>query len=195
MGAKREFAAVDPIIRVEERAGVWPVYWSPILVGTLTAVAVALVIGLLAVAFGAHALRPGARLGPEDFGFAELVASVCGAFFSFAAGGWVAARMAGTRQAENAMLQGAVVWLVSVPLFLVLMALGAASLFGVWYAGLAGTPAWVTPAAGAAGAEAAQEAAGGAATALLIGLVGAVLGGWAASGEPMTFTYQRRSEA
>jgi hypothetical protein len=29
-------------------------------------------------------------------------------------------------------------------------------------------------------------------TALLLGLVGGVLGGWMASGEPMTWTYYRR---
>jgi uncharacterized protein involved in exopolysaccharide biosynthesis len=31
--------------------------------------------------------------------------------------------------------------------------------------------------------------------ALLVGLVGAVIGGWMASGEPMTFTHYRRRDA
>ena len=36
-----------------------------------------------------------------------------------------------------------------------------------------------------------QLAALGALTALLLGLVGSVIGGWMASGEPMTFTHYR----
>jgi hypothetical protein len=39
--------------------------------------------------------------------------------------------------------------------------------------------------------RATRNAAIGAATALLIGLIGSVIGGWMASGEPMTLTYRR----
>ena len=88
------------------------------------------------------------------------------------------------------MLHGAITWLLSVPILLVLIALGARSFFGGWYGGLAGTPVWAAPGTAVA-AEATREAAGGAATALLLGLVGAVLGGWMGSGEPMTFTHHR----
>jgi len=35
----------------------------------------------------------------------------------------------------------------------------------------------------------------GAATALLLGLMGAVVGGWMASGEPMNFTHHRTRKA
>jgi hypothetical protein len=164
----------------------WPVRWSAVWVGALTGVTMALLLGLLAVAFGAHA-AVGGRLGPEDLGLGELIAAVCGAFFSYVAAGWVTSRLAGWRDAEPAAIHGAIAWLVSVPVLLVLIALGAGSLFGAWYAGLAGTPPWATaPATGPEAAELAQEAAGGAVTALLLGLVGAVLGGWLASGRPMT---------
>ena len=107
------------------------------------------------------------------------------------------------------MLQGAIVWLVTVPLLLTLAALGAGSYFGGWYGGLAGQAVWSVPASGvptvpsapldpAARAAAEREAARvarngalGAVTALLLGLVGSVVGGWMASGEPMTLTYYR----
>jgi hypothetical protein len=93
------------------------------------------------------------------------------------------------------MLHGAIAWLVAVPILLLLSALGASAYFGTWYGGLAGTPAWVTPVAAAtqdpAAAIAARNAAVAAVTALLLGLVGGVIGGWMASGEPMTFTYYR----
>jgi uncharacterized membrane protein YeaQ/YmgE (transglycosylase-associated protein family) len=41
----------------------------------------------------------------------------------------------------------------------------------------------------------ARNGALGALTALLVGLVGSVIGGWMASGEPMTFTHYRTRAA
>lgn len=196
----------------------WPVFWTPIWVGALAALAVGLVIGLIAAAVGAHEVGPAPRVVTyHDIRFGTLFFGVFGAFIAFFVGGWVAGRVAGIRRAEPAMLHGAIVWLVALPLLLGLVALGAGSLFGGWYGGLAGTPAWVQPAAavvpapvpplGAAprpapsnapvaadpdAARAARNSALGALTAVLLGLVGGVVGGWAASGEPMTFTHYRR---
>jgi hypothetical protein len=162
-----------------------PVYWSAVFVGALSAVSLALILGLLAGAIEGYDLVRG-RPTAADLGAGDLVAVVCGAFFSFVAGGWVTARIAGVRRADTGALHGAIAWLVAVPMLLVLVALGAGTMFGTWYAGLAGTPAWATPPPSAAdAAEMMQEAAGGALTALLLGLVGAVLGGWFGSGETM----------
>ena len=172
----------------------WPVYWSAVWVGGLSAVTLALLGGLLAVAFRAYDVTPGGRIGPESLGVPELVASVLIAFFSAVVGGWLAARIAGFRRAEPAMLHGAITWLIGVPLLFVLLTFGARAFSGSWYGGFAGTPAWAAPGTPVA-AKAAREAAGGAATALLLGLVGAVLGGWMASGEPMTFRYHRTRKA
>jgi uncharacterized membrane protein YeaQ/YmgE (transglycosylase-associated protein family) len=44
-------------------------------------------------------------------------------------------------------------------------------------------------------ARVARNAALGALTAMLLGLVGAVVGGWMASGEPMTLTHYRTRKA
>ena len=176
----------------------WPVDWSAVWVGALAALVVALVFGLAGGALGAHQLTPGNRIVKwSDLGLGALVFGVFGAFIAFVVGGWVAAKIAGIRRSEPAMLHGAVVWLVAVPLLLALAALGAGTHFGGWYAGLAGTPGWAVSAAAAApvdpnAAIAARNAALGALTALLLGLVGGVVGGWMASGEPMTFTYYRR---
>jgi hypothetical protein len=189
-----DVAIVEVPVGSSEALRPWPVYWTAVWVGSLTSVALALLFGLLAAAIGAEPV--GGRLGPEDLGFADLAAAVCGAFFAFVAGGWVASRIAGIRTAETGALHGALAWLLSVPMLLVLVALGAGTLFGVWYAGLAGTPAWVAtpPASGPAAAELAREAAGGALTALLIGLVGAAIGGWLGSGESMNpFDYRERA--
>jgi hypothetical protein len=79
-------------------------------------------------------------------------------------------------------------------MFLVLAALGAASFFGAWYSGFAGTPVWASSTAVTANPDAAlaaRNSAIGAVTAMLLGLVGSCIGGWLASGEPMSLTYRR----
>jgi outer membrane lipoprotein SlyB len=172
----------------------WPVSWSAVWVGTLSAVALALIFGLVGTAIGAHQVgRPFATW--RDVSFLALAWSVFGAFLSFALGGWTAARVGGFRRSETAMLHGAIAWLLAVPILLLLASLGAAAYFGTWYGGLAGTPVWVaTPAAAqdpAAAAIAARNTAMAAVTALLLGLVGGVIGGWMGSDEPMTFTHYR----
>jgi hypothetical protein len=187
----------------------WPVNWSGVWVGALTSLAVLAVIGLIAVAVGAHLVGPSDRiLSWTDFGLLALAFSISGAFFSAVAGGWVAARVAGIYRAEDAMMHGAIVWLVAIPLLLGLTALGGSRLYGPWYGGLSGTPSWVSapvPKVTAAddkamtaeerekeardAAKAARNSALGALTALLLGLVGSVLGGWMASGEPMNFAH------
>jgi hypothetical protein len=175
----------------------WPINWSAIWVGALAALAVSVIISLAGAALGAHQLGPGGRIASwKDVGFGALVFAVVGAFFAFVVGGWVAGKINGFRRAETDMLHGAIVWLVAVPLIVAFAAVGAGTLFGGWYGGLAGTPIWVTPSNVAAdpnAATAARNTALLAVTALLIGLVGSVLGGWLASGEPMSvYLYRTR---
>jgi predicted PurR-regulated permease PerM len=98
------------------------------------ALAAALIIGLLGVALGAHELVPPRRVvRVRDFGFGAALFSVVGTLLAFGARGWVASKIAGLRRAEPAMLHGAMVWLLAVPLLLVLAALGAGGSFGGWY--------------------------------------------------------------
>jgi hypothetical protein len=177
------------------RTDYWPINWSSIWVGVLSALAVALIVSLVGAALGAHQLGPAGRIARwSDVGFGALVFGVLGAFFSFVVGGWIAGKINGYRRAETDMLHGAVVWLVAIPILVTLAALGAGTLFGGWYGGLAGVPVFVTPnavAADPAAATAARNSALGAVTALLIGLIGSVIGGWLASGEPMSVTHYR----
>jgi len=170
----------------------WPIAWSAVWVGALAAVVIGLIIGLIGFAVGAHESSRFAKW--SNVRLITLVFDVCGAFFMFVLGGWAAARIAGIRRSEPAMLHGAVVWTLAVPLLLVLATLGAR--FGGWYSGLAGMPAWASslPPVDPALAAAMRNTALAAVTALLIGLMGAVIGGWMASGEPMTFTYYRRRD-
>ena len=179
----------------EERLLPWFVSWSGVFAGALAALALLLVFGLTAIAVGAHQIgRHFANW--HEFRVITLAFSVFGSFLSFVLGGWVAARVTGTRKAETAMLHGAIAWLVTIPSLLVLAGLGAGGYFGVWYSGLAAAPPWAplaTPTVeSAAAALAARNAALGALTALLLGLVGSVVGGWMGSGERMTFHRSKR---
>jgi uncharacterized membrane protein YeaQ/YmgE (transglycosylase-associated protein family) len=189
----------------------WPVSWSAAWVGTLTSLAVLMILGLIGVAVGSHLIGPSARiLSWREFGWLALAYSIAGAFFSFVAGGWVSARVAGIYRAEPAMLHGAIAWLIAVPALFVLVGLGGNAFLGPWYGGLAGIPAWtqaaapkttVAPVDDAAkieaenAARATRNSALGAVTALLLGLIGSVLGGWMASGEPMHFGQHYRTRA
>jgi len=205
----------------------WPVRWTAVWVGTLAAVTAVLLFGLIGIALGAQVLNPDQRVVDlKKIGLLTLAFSIFAAFLSFVIGGWVAGKIAGILRSEPAMLHGAIVWLVAVPILVVLGALGAGSYLGGWNAGLAGSAAGTTSSVapfnrpdpltpGATQAEitqykadqaeynqkvkqwqeesprVARNSALGALTALLLGLVGSVIGGWMASGEPMTLTYNR----
>jgi hypothetical protein len=201
MGATDIDIMTEAEVTLDERsaAGQWRIYWGAVWVGALAALSLALICGLSGTALGAHKLGPGRGIATwKDLSLWGAIFSVCGAFFSFVVGGWVAGRIAGFRRSEPAMLHGAIVWLIAVPLFVGLAAFGAGALFGSWYSGLATTPPWLAPAnvtADPQPAAAARNTALSAVTALLLGLVGAVIGGWMASGEPMTLTYYRTRES
>jgi hypothetical protein len=209
----------------------WPVNWTAIWVGALASIAMVVVLGLIGIAVGAHVVAPDHRLVDiKKMAIGTLAFSVFSAFLAFVVGGWVTGKIAGILRSEPAMLHGAIGWLVSLPLLVVLATLGAGSYLGGWYAGLGGTPGWATRSAApferperietTAGAAERTEysaqlkayddqvtqwkedtprvmrnSALGAVTALLLGLVGSVLGGWMASGEPMTFTHRQSRPA
>jgi len=205
----------------------WPVNWSAVWVGTLAAISAVLIFGLIGTAVGAYAMQPDSRVVDlHKVAIGSLIFAVCGAFFAFVIGGWVAGKIAGILRAEPGMLHGAIVWLMTTPALVAFAALGAGSYMGSWHGALAGTPSWGAPAAlpfdrpdlpgpNATAADqaryqsaladyqthvkqwredtprAVRNSALGTVTALLLGLVGSVIGGWMACGEPMSLTYHR----
>jgi hypothetical protein len=168
---------------------IWPVSWSAVFVGALTALAIGLLIGLVGLALGAN--EASQYVDWKKLHLIGLIFSVGGAFFGYVAGGWAAARIAGRVRSEPAILHGAIVWLVTIPMLLLLGALGGVGHVGGWYGGLAAIAPGTTPLSDADMAIAVRNNALATAVALLIGLIGAVVGGWMASGEPMTFTHHR----
>ena len=86
----------------------WPVNWTAIIVGALAAVVAVVIFGLIGTAIGAHKTGVEGRITAwSGVGFASLVWEVLSAFFAFVLGGWIAARLAGLRRAEDAALHGA----------------------------------------------------------------------------------------
>ena len=96
---------VDEIVMIDpdERLLPWFVSWSGVFAGAMVALALLLVFGLTAIAVGAHQI--GQHFASwHEFRLITLAFSVFGSFLSFVLGGWVAARVTGTRKAEAAML-------------------------------------------------------------------------------------------
>jgi len=181
----------------QETWAAWPVFWSAVWVGALASVVAVILFGLAGTAFGAYKAGAAGRITSfSGIGLAALVFAVFGSFLSFVIGGWIAGRVAGIRRAEPAMLHGAITFLMGTVILVALASLGGAVTSG-WYLAFAPSPAVPTQpgqAVDPAAAKAAAAGAAAAATALLIGLTGGVVGGWMASGEPMTLTnYRTRS--
>jgi len=197
----------------------WPVNWNGIFLGALATFGALIVVGLSGVALGAHhAAGPGrVVLDWKTVGWGTVIFSVFGTFLSFALGGWVAGQIAGFRRSEPCMLHGACAWLLAIPVLTLLAGMGTAGMYGGWLSGLGPNhPGWsyvssdapvVQPIGASANdptatrsarvvtddqvARAARNTALTTVAALLLGLMGAVIGGWASSGEPMTFTYHK----
>jgi len=219
-----------PHVAESGHSTVWPVWWSAVQVGALAAIAAILILGLVGTALGVHVAGVENRVVDlRKVGLMTVVFSIFSAFLSYVLGGWVAGKIGGFRRSEPAMLHGAIAWLATIPVLVLLIGLGAGSYLGSWYGGLAGSPSWASQAAApfdrpepvpasvsqedrtqyaASRADyeskmkqwrdetprAARNAALGAVTALLLGLVGSVIGGWMSCSEPMTFRFNRSNE-
>lgn len=170
----------------------WNVNWSAIWVGAVASLSAALIFGLLGTAVGATSLEKFSSLRTASFVGVAVI--ICAAFFSFVIGGWAAGKITGARYSEPTILHGVIAWLVSTPLLIAMLAIGAGNAFGGWYGGLIVSPIGAAVAPPAA-PDVVRNSALVAVASLLVGLIGSVIGGWMSSGEPMTFThYRKRNE-
>jgi hypothetical protein len=192
----------------------WPINWNAIAVGALAAIAGLLIFGLIGVAVGAPLVGTEHRVVElKKIGIGALAFSIISSFLAFVIGGWIAGKIAGILRSEPGMLHGSIVWLAAVPVVVLVATLGAGSYLGGWYSGLASNqsanppfdrvePLGTNPTEAQRAeyrrelqdwneetAKVTRNSALGAVSALLLGLVGSVIGGWMASGEPMTFTF------
>src|SRR5947207_10745943 len=172
----------------------WHLSWGSVLLGGLAGLVAAVLFSLIALAIGAHKAVDDRILKWADVGPATIIFSVFGAFLASVIGAWVATKMSGARRAEPAILHGVAAWLVSMGIVLLFAALsGANTLGGGYLGGLTppGAPAPSTTPVDPNTAIAIRNAAVGGVLGMLIGLMGAVVGGWFASGEPMNVNHYR----
>jgi hypothetical protein len=174
------------------KANPWPVSWSAIWIGALSAIAAITIFGLIGTALGAGSLQ-----NIHDFSSwhevtpLNLVGVVLSVFFAYVIGGWVAGKIDGAQVAEPAILHGAIAWLVTIPALVVLLALGAGKTFGGWYSGIASTLGSNSTALAVVNPIAVKHTALAAVTVLLLGLIGSVIGGWMSCGEPMSIMHHK----
>jgi hypothetical protein len=171
----------------------WPVSWSAIWVGALAAFAAVAIIGLAGTAAGIGALANVKDFSDwKSLSLIDTVVAIFGAFLAFVIGGWVTGKIAGIRRAEPAILHAAISWLVALPILLAFIAAGMGKTFGGWYGGLAGSSPIAAAAIAAPSPETIRHFAIASVTAVLLGLMGAVVGGWMACGEPMSITHHKK---
>lgn len=102
--------------------------WGPIIAGLFTALSTLALLSVLGLAIGLSNADTGDRL--RDFGLGAGIWGAISSLLAFALGGWMAANSAATRGKTNGLLNGAMVWLVAVPLMLYLLGGGLSALLG-----------------------------------------------------------------
>lgn len=100
------------------------VRWGPIWAGFLTVISVLAILGALGTAISLSVWGPGGN-NAFNYGWAILIGII--AYFL---GGWMAARSAGVSGTGPALLNGGLVWALSLLALLVLVVVGASSAVG-----------------------------------------------------------------
>jgi hypothetical protein len=198
----RPFAAVRRTYWEPSWTG-WHLDWGAVWVGALAMLVAGALFSLVALGVGAQKAVDARVLKWADVPLVTIAFSVFGAFLASAIGAWVAGRMSGARLAEPAILHGVVAWLVLMGIVMALAAMTGAHTFAGGYlgnltppgapapTGAGGGPAVVDPNA----ALAIRNAAIGSVLGILIGLMGAVVGAWIASGERLdSLAHYRRAD-
>lgn len=134
------------------------VRWGPIVAGLFAAMTTLAVLGVLGVAVAGSAYDPGDNA--RNYGIGAGVWGAVSALLAFFIGGWLAARAAAVKGTSNGVMNGAMVWVVAIPLMLYVLMGGIGSLFR----GAASAANSGVQAASNVGSGAAQQAAGDPAT-------------------------------
>jgi hypothetical protein len=166
------FAGREPAIQTATTvvSPVDRIRWGPILAGLFASLSTLVVLSVLGLAVGLTSYDAGDPL--SSFGLGAGIWSAISTILAFLIGGWLAARTAATRGRGNGVLNGAMVWIVAIPLVLYLLSSGLGSLLNTAGNVAATGAAAVAPAAAAVAddaavaAPAAQEAAEDAADAV-----------------------------
>lgn len=175
------------------------VRWGPVIAGLIAALTTLVMLGLLGLAVGLGNVDPSAtsEATANDAARNSGLWSAVSAILAFLVGGYVAGRTSGTRDRSWTALNGALVFLLAVPLVLWLAAQGAGTVLG----GLGGVieanrvtdGATLDAAARVAARDAVRNAATAALIGSLLGLASSTLGGWFAGRNPELEEDEERS--
>lgn len=163
----------------------WQVRWTAVWLGALVTLLVMAILGLAASAIG-NADAAAHLTTWSAYSRSALIYSIFTALIAGFLGGFLAVKVTHARHFEPGLLHGALVWLVVFPALLVLGAIGAGHFFGNFAMGIVGAPAWMPADVNSAAvnpvtASAVRDVDISAMFAILMGLAGAMLGGWLAS--------------
>lgn len=103
------------------------VRWGSIIAGLFAALSTLAILTVLGVAVAGSAYDPGDSA--RNFGIGAGVWGAVSALVAFFVGGWLAARSAALRDRDTGLLNGAMVWVVAIPLMLYMLMGGIGSLF------------------------------------------------------------------
>lgn len=110
------------------------VRWGPIFAGLVTALTSLLILSLLGLAIGLTVVDAGAAAAqgstPDDLGRNSAILGAVSALIAFFLGGWVAGRSAAVFDRGWGALNGALVFLVAVPVILWLASMGLGTVLG-----------------------------------------------------------------
>jgi hypothetical protein len=184
------------------------VHWGPIVAGLLTALTTLLLLNLLGLAIGLTTMNAGAAAAqggpPADAGRNSAIWAAISGILAFLLGGYVAGRTAAVFNRSWGALNGALVFMLAVPLILWLAGQGLGTVLGSLgnlSGALASNPGAAQAAQGAAGqaqaaaqnvqpidvaraAEGARNAAWGALAGSLVALGASAMGGWLGTRHP-----------
>jgi hypothetical protein len=102
------------------------VRWGPVIAGLFAALSALVVLSVLGLGIGLSGYDVGDPAQP--FGIGAGVWGAISAFIAFGIGGWLAARTAAVPGRGNGFLNGAMVWMVAVPLLVYLLGGGLGTL-------------------------------------------------------------------
>lgn len=103
------------------------VRWSSVLAGLFTVMATLIVLAVLGVAIGLSTLDAN---NPRALGIGAGIYGAVSALIAFALGGYMASRTAAVAGSGNGVLNGAMVWVVTIPLLVNILGNGVGSLLG-----------------------------------------------------------------
>lgn len=92
------------------------VRWGPVLAGLFAALSTLVVLSVLGAAVAGSTFDPGDRA--RTYGIGSGVWAAVSMLIAFGIGGWLAARSAAVRGHGDGVLNGAMVWVVAIPLML-----------------------------------------------------------------------------